>query len=136
MTTATVLTLFLAKAYGIYFLAAGLTGLLSKDRWAKVLDDLRASPALVYICGIFTFALGVALIHAHNIWLDPFAALISLFGWAAAAEGLILIVYPGPLLNLPTSIVRPQAVLAYSLIVLVLGAVLLLLGLTGRAGIA
>lgn len=132
--TAAVLTLFLAKALGVYMLAAGLSGLVSRTRWTAILDGLKQSPALCYITGVFVFALGVAMIIAHTIWTDPLAIVVSLFGWAAAIEGLILIVAPEPLLKFGASLVRPGGVVPFALFAIIAGIVLLLCGLIGRAG--
>lgn len=136
ITTSTVLTLSLAKAFGVYMIAAGLSGLLSRERWAGIIDEFNARPGLTYMSGVFVFVMGAAIIMAHNIWTDPLAIFISLIGWAAAAEGLILIAFPGPLLKWAISFVRPGAVKAFAIFTIVLGLVLLVLGFTGRAGVA
>lgn len=135
ITTVTVLTLSLAKAFGVYFIAAGLSGLLAPERWRAILDGFRQNAALSYISGVFVFALGAALVMVHNIWADPLAIVVTLVGWAAAIEGVILIVFPEPLLKWSVSFLRPGAVKIWAIAIIVIGAILLLLGLTGRAGI-
>jgi len=135
ITTSTVLTLSLAKAFGVYMIAAGLSGLVARERWQAILTNFREKAGLTYISGVFVFALGAAIIFVHNIWTDPLAILISLIGWVAAIEGLILIAFPEPLLKWAASFLRPGAVFAFAVFAMVLGAVLLLLGLMGRAGL-
>ncbi len=135
ITTATVLTLSLAKAMGVYFIAGGLSGLISRERWAAILDEFMARPALTFISGVFVFVLGAALVMLHNLWTDPLAIAVTLIGWAAAIEGLILVVYPDPLLKWAVNFVRPGAVRAFSVLTILLGAVFLALGFTGRAGL-
>jgi hypothetical protein len=135
ITTSTVLTLSLAKAFGVYMIAGGLSGLLARDRWEAILVNFREKAGLTYISGVFVFTLGAAIIMVHNIWTDPLAIFISLFGWVAAAEGLVLIAYPEPLLKWAASFVRPGAVRAFAIFTIVFGLVLLFLGLTGRAGL-
>ncbi|PQA88855.1 DUF2065 domain-containing protein [Marinicaulis flavus] len=135
MTTSTVLTLSLAKAMGFYFIAGGLSGFISRTRWAAILDEFIARPALTFISGVFVFVLGAALIMAHNIWTDPLAIAVTLIGWAAAIEGIVLVAYPDPLLRWAVKFVRPGAVRAFSVFTILLGAVFLALGFTGRAGL-
>lgn len=135
ITTSTVLTLSLAKAFGVYMIAGGLSGLLARDRWEAILVNFREKAGLTYISGVFVFTLGAAIIMAHNIWTDPLAIFISLFGWVAAAEGLVLIAYPEPLLKWSASFLRPGAVRAWAIGIVVVGALLILLGLIGRAGL-
>lgn len=136
ITTSTVLTLSLAKAFGVYMIAGGLSGLLARGRWEAILVNFREKAGLTYISGVFVFTLGVAIILAHNIWTDPLAVIVSLVGWVAAAEGLVLIAFPDPLLKWASSFVRPGAVKAFAVFTIVFGAVLLVLGLTGTAGLA
>ena len=135
ITTASVLTLALAKALGVYMIAAGLSGLFAPERWRVILDGLRASPALVYIAGVFTFALGTAIVMAHPLWTDPLAIVVTLLGWAAAIEGVVLIAKPDPLLDLGGSLLRAGAARAYAIVAMVAGVVLLIAGLIGRVGL-
>lgn len=135
ITTSTTLTLSLATAMGVYMIAGGLSGLLSRDRWRGILDEFMARPGLTYISGVAVFVIGVAIIMAHNIWTDPLAVVVSLIGWIAAIEGLVLIAYPDPLLKWSLSFVRPGAVKAFAVGTIVVGVVLLVLGLTGTAGV-
>jgi hypothetical protein len=134
ITTSTPLTLSLATAMGVSMIAGGLSGLISRERWRGIIDEFLARPGLTYISGVFVFVMGVAIILTHNIWTDPLAIIVTLIGWAAAIEGVILIAYPGPLLKWAISFVRPKAVLAFAIFTIILGAVLLVLGLTGTAG--
>lgn len=130
----TTLTLALAKAMGVYMIAAGISGFISPDRWRLILDQFRADAALTYISGAFVFALGVAIIMAHNIWTDPLSIAVTLIGWVAAIEGIVLIVMPKPLLDFSASLLRPGSTKIFAAFSLILGAVLLLAGLFGRAG--
>ncbi|MEE2691220.1 MAG: DUF2065 family protein [Pseudomonadota bacterium] len=134
LTVVTTLTLSLAKAMGVYMIAAGLSGFIAPDRWRQILDRFRADAALTYISGAFVFALGVAIVMAHNIWTDPLSGAVSLIGWVAAIEGIVLIVAPKPLLDVSASLMRPGATKLFAGFSLILGAALLLAGLFGRAG--
>ena len=135
ITVMTPLTLALAKALGVYMLAAGLSGLIAPTRWRAILDGLRASDALVYVTGVFTFALGATLVLLHTVWTDPLAIAVTLVGWAAAIEGVVLIAYPEPLLKLGASMLRPGIARPYAIVAIVIGAVFLFAGLFGRAGL-
>jgi hypothetical protein len=136
ITTSTVLTLSLAKAFGVYLIAGGLSGvLLGTARWQKILDEFQNNAAITFIAGVFVFCLGTAIVLAHNIWTDPLAIIISLLGWIAAIEGVILVAYPDPLLNLSAALMKPSFVKPWAVGVVFLGIAFLVLGLTGRAGI-
>jgi hypothetical protein len=134
ITTSTLLTLSLAKAMGVYMIAGGLSGvLLGLDRWTRILDAFQNDAAITYITGVFVFVLGAAIIMAHNVWTDPLAGFISLMGWVAAIEGVVLVAYPDPLLNWAQSIAKPAFIKTFAIMTIIVGAVVLALGLTGRA---
>ncbi len=128
------LTLTLAKAIGVYMIAAGLSGLFAPARWRAIVDDLRANAALTYFAGVAAFAIGSAIVIAHHVFTDVLGTVITLIGWAGVVEGLILIVWPKPLLDLGASLVRPAATRPIAIVAIVVGVVLLVLGITGRAG--
>jgi len=133
--TTTVLTLHLAKALGLYMVAAGISGLVSHGRWQRWMMDFGPESALTYVTGVVAFAIGVAIVIAHNIWSSPLAVIVTLVGWAAMIEGLILIAFPDPLVRIGTSLVRPGISKIFAIVSILIGAFLLLGGLIGRAGL-
>jgi hypothetical protein len=78
-----------------------------------------------------TFVIGGVLILAHNIWTDPIAVIVSLIGWVALIEGLLIMVIPRPLLGLSRRLVTNQR--AVSAFAIVVGALLITLSLVGDA---
>lgn len=131
-TTGSPLTLSLATAFGAFVLAAGVGCLVAREHWQRVMDDFEDSPATTYIAAVVVFLLGTTLILAHPYWTDPLAGFVTLMGWIAAIEGLVLIAFPGPLLALARGFVRPASVAAMGVFCLVFGALLLAAGLLGR----
>ncbi|MBA4092080.1 MAG: DUF2065 domain-containing protein [Sphingobium sp.] len=131
MDTISVLTLRLAEIIGLYMIVIGLSGLASPQRWRAVMDDLNRSPGLVVALGFAVFAVGGTLVLIHSIWTDPLAIIVSLIGYVALIEGATLLAVPGPLIRIghwSTNFIR-----TWALIALILGLLLFLAGLTGRA---
>ena len=131
MTTAIPLTLHLLVLVGIYELAAGVAGLTGQIKWTVMLDEFERSPALTFVTGFLTFAIGGTLILVHCVWTDPLAIIVSASGWIALAEGLLLMVMPGPLIAFSRRLVGNQRLI--SLLAAGFGLLLVLLGITGRA---
>ncbi len=129
------LTLTLAKAFGVYMVAGGLSGLIDRNRWTAIMDGFRANPALTYISGAVVFGFGATLVAVHNIWTDPLSVVITIFGWAAAIEGILLIAWPAPLMSFANFFVRPGMVLAFALFTVALGVFLVVGGMTGQVGV-
>lgn len=131
MTTATVLTLHLCVLIGLYMIAAGIGGVTGNARWDELVGELERSAGLLYLVGAFAFAVGALIVMIHNRWTDPLACLVSVVGWAALAEGLVVLAYPAAWLALARPMLRH--VRAVAIAAILLGALLLLAGLTGRA---
>ena len=131
MTTAIPLTLHLLVLIGLYELAAGLAGLTGRISWSALLDEFERSPALTFITGFAAFAVGGTLILVHCLWTDLLAVIVSLIGWIALAEGLLLMIMPGPLIAFSRRLVGDQKLI--SLLAAAFGLALILLGLIGRA---
>jgi hypothetical protein len=131
METASILTLRLAEAFGLYLLAIGAGALVAPDRWRAIGAELERSPGLALVTGVFTFALGAAIFGLHHSLTDPLAVIVTIAGAIGAVEGLLLIAVP----DLMVAIGRPFFAYprVWAMIVLALGAALLLAGLTGRA---
>ena len=136
ITTSTVLTLSLAKAFGAYMVAGGLSLFIGQTRWAGVLDEFRQRPGLTYLAGIVVYALGVVIIMVHNNWGDALAGFISLFGWGAMIEGLIIIAAPSLLLDIAQPMMKPVLMKIFAVAVIILGILLLIAGFTGTVAIA
>ena len=131
MTTAIPLTLHLAVLIGLYDLAAGIAGFTGAIKWGAVLDEFEKSPALTFVTEFMAFVLGGVLILAHNIWTDPLAVIVSLIGWIALVEGLLIMVIPRPLLGFSRRLITNQR--AVSVFAIIVGALLIVLGLVGHA---
>jgi hypothetical protein len=131
MDTMSVLTLRLAEILGLYMIVIGLGGLASPQRWRAVMDDLNRWPGLVVALGFAVFAVGGTLVLIHSIWTDPLAIIVSLIGYVALIEGATLLAVPGPLIRIGHWSIR--FIRIWAIVALVLGLLLFLAGLTGRA---
>jgi hypothetical protein len=131
MTTAIPLTLQLLILIGGYELAAGLAGFTGRINFQAMIEEFERSPSLTFMTGFIVYIIGGILVMAHSHWTDLLAIIVSAVGWIAVVEGLMIMVWPGPLLAFSRPFVRSQQ--AVSIFAMLLGIILILLGLTGRA---
>src|SRR5580765_7854786 len=108
MTTAIPLTLHLLVLIGLYELAAGIAGITGRVEWKAMTDEFVRSPSLSFVTGFMTFAIGGVMIMNHHHWTDPLAIIVSLVGWIALAEGLLIMALPEPLFAFSRRIVTHQ----------------------------
>lgn len=131
LDTISVLTLRLAEAIGLYMILIGVGALVSPQRWRATMDDLDRSPGLVIALGFAVFVTGTALVLVHHHMRDALAAIVTIIGHVALVEGALLLVVPGPLLKIGRWALGFTRV--WAIVALILGLLLFLAGLTGRA---
>jgi uncharacterized membrane protein YidH (DUF202 family) len=137
VVTFSVLTLTLAKAYGLYILVTGLSGLAAPLRWKAVIDDYQRSPALTYLTAVIVLGVGLTLVSIHSLWTDPVAIIVSLVGWMALVEGVALAAFPDGLMKFgAATVATPGRTRAWAIFAVILGAALLVAGLIGRADVS
>ncbi len=123
-------TQILAVFIGLYMVAAGIGFLTGRGSYATVIDDLRENTALGYVTGVFVFALGAAMVAVHNLWTGPLAIVVSLVGWGALIEGVLMLAIRRTFLGLVKVVpFTPAAMVPYGIAAIVLGAVLAIAGL-------
>lgn len=129
--TVTVLTLRLAEAIGLYCFAAGIGILIGPDRWRAIVEDMERLPALAYVSGAAAFAIGAAILIPHHILADPLAAIVTIIAVLILIEGLALLAVPQAFLALARPFLAAPRL--WGIAAIVIGALLFLAGLTGRA---
>ena len=130
--TFAVITIQLARAYGIGVIIVALAALLMPARMAVVFADFERSPALAFLSALFAIVLGLVMIVLHSLWTDLSAVLVSLLGWVVLAKGILLLAAPEGLLKIAGA-VSPSVVRLWGIIALILGAIYLAIGLTAHA---
>jgi hypothetical protein len=93
-------TQILGVIIGLYMVAAGIGLLTGRGSYATVIDELRDNTALGYLTSVFVFVLGAVIVAVHNHWTGPVAIVVSLVGWAALIEGVLMLAIRRPLLGL------------------------------------
>jgi len=88
------LTEILARIFGLYMLAVGIGLALNSADLPKMLEEMRQSALAFYLGGLIAFAIGAAVVSLHNDFSGPLAIFISLFGWVALAEGVVILAFP------------------------------------------
>lgn len=119
------LSIFLAKIFGAAYLAVGLGMLFNKKHYHKMFKDMMSNEVIYLFGGMLSLALGLVLILHHNCWVKDWTVIITLFGWIALLKGILLLVFPKIMPKLAKPFVKnEQNLMAWGLLVLVLGAVL------------
>ena len=87
------LSLFLAKAWGLYIVIITLALLIRKNTLHRLINSVQdTNTTLIY--SFLALIIGVLSILSHNIWSTDWRVLITLFGWVSFLKGLTLLLHP------------------------------------------
>lgn len=103
---------YLALLFGTYILAVSIPMIADQKRLVGVMKDFIDSPPLIFLTGILALIGGMSVICFHNIWTADWRSLITLFGWIALIEGVLLIMMPGPLLRFARLILKQSPLIS------------------------
>jgi len=87
----------LARLIGPYIIVIGIGLKSNQNVYRTIMVDFEKNQALIFITGIMTFIMGLAIVLFHNIWALDWRILITLFGWAGLIKGAWLIILPNSL---------------------------------------
>lgn len=88
------LSIFLAKAFCLYFLITGIALILNKQRYVDIYKDMTNKPALLVLAGVVATIIGIMLILSHNVWNFGWPVLITIAGWMSFLKGASLLLFP------------------------------------------
>lgn len=88
------LSLFLAKVFGLYMLAAGLLILVRRKAIMPAVAEFGESRALLLSIGLLELVAGIALLSAHMVFALDFRGLITFIGVWMIFEGILYAALP------------------------------------------
>lgn len=112
-------SILLAKLVGPMMLVLGLFVVLNPARMRRIGREFLDSDALIFISGVITLPVGLAIVVTHNVWAADWRALITLIGWIAIIAGAARLALPDAMktfgetmLEKPFMIAAPGALMA------------------------
>ncbi|MGC1761172.1 MAG: hypothetical protein WA742_17635 [Candidatus Cybelea sp.] len=88
------LTKFLARLLGLWIVLTMVSMIATRHSTLAAISGLFKDAPLMWITGVFTLLGGLALVLGHNRWSTALAAIVSFYGWAALAKGLLFLCLP------------------------------------------
>jgi len=117
-------SMLIAKLIGLIYLVIGLGLVFNPRYYHKMFDDLLNDAPLNYISGLISLISGFLLVVFHNIWINNWVVIITVFGWLLLCKGILLIVFPEIVKTISKGLFKTSsAFLVDGLIILILGLV-------------
>lgn len=88
------ISIFLAKALGLYFLIVGLAMIFNARKFKPLVIDLIKDPALMFLSGFLALIVGILLVVSHNIWVADWRVIITILAWLSLVKGVTRIMAP------------------------------------------
>ena len=90
-------TKFLAKLMGLWIVLTALGMIFNRQTTIATMNSLFADAPLMWITGVFTLLLGLAVVLTHNRWSGgALSVIVTLYGWIALIKGLLFVWLPAP----------------------------------------
>ena len=119
-------TNILAALIGLYFICGGFAILNDRKAMAGMMQSLNDQPVLGYLGGVMAFAIGGTILAVHSLWTGWLAGFVTLVGWVALVEGVLLIAARERFLGIVSKLDMDNRFgTVFSLGIIVLGGVLL-----------
>jgi uncharacterized membrane protein len=86
-------SIFLAKFWGWYLIIFFFILSFNPTRIRQIFEDLK-DQKFVILAAFMAIVTGLLNILFHNIWEPDWRLIVTLLGWTALGEGLLLFVFP------------------------------------------
>jgi len=122
-------SIMLAKFISPFIILIGVGMFCNINKYRQIAEDFQKNSALIYLTGLITFIMGLAILLFHNIWVADWRVIITVFGWLAFIKGALLIILPHTLIKMTNVYVKNiRLVVIPWIIMLAIGIFLLVKG--------
>jgi len=102
------ISIFLAKALGIYLIVLSFGMLMNRDKVMPALMGFLNNPGVLLFLGIPALILGTLSVISHNLWVEDWRVLITILGWSSLAKGITVVIFPELLIKLSKRWLKSQ----------------------------
>jgi len=123
------LSLFMAQFFGLYFIITSIVVFLRKKDIYKISEDIIKNKELTLVTGGMTTILGLFFVLSHNVWINGWPVIITIFSWMTLIKGVALMAMPEKaFLKFAKKIVTKKSIVTISFVMMVVGLYLLAIG--------
>ncbi len=85
---------YIAGLIGPVFCAIAAFMVIRRDAFADFARAAVSDRPLIFLAGILLLVAGLAIVHAHNLWVGDWRVIVTLLGWLAILGGLVRMFAP------------------------------------------
>jgi len=83
------LSIYLGKLIGLAWLIVGIALFSKPQDFQGTVKDVAKSNAIMTLISFIPLVVGLAIVIAHNIWVEHWIVLITIIGWLTLICGII-----------------------------------------------
>jgi uncharacterized protein YjeT (DUF2065 family) len=117
-------SIFIAQIIAVVYVLAGLGMLLNKAYYHKGINAMLKDSGFLLLGGMLSTVAGFLIITYHNIWVQDWTVIITIFGWLALIKGILFLVFPNKLDFITDMYKKQNMVNIAALVALVIGVIL------------
>jgi len=111
---------FIAGLMGPTMAVIAVSLLVNGGMVADLIDQMSANYSLIFISGIITLPVGLAIVIGHNVW-KGWPVIITVFGWIAVLAGVARILFAPHLAGLATGMATGTVMMVTAAVYFVIG---------------
>lgn len=88
-------SIFLAKAFGIYFLVMSVALFFRRQQLEMAIQELVKRLDAQLVLAVMTLILGILLVLFHNVWVANWRVVITILAWLTLLKGVLRVLFLG-----------------------------------------
>ena len=84
----------IARVICIIYLAVGIGLIFNRSYYIDAFKKILHDKTYLLLGGWVATALGMALVHVHNLWVNDWRLLITIISWIILIKGVMLLAFP------------------------------------------
>jgi len=120
------ISIFFAQFFGWYMVIMGLLILVKGKVFLEELLKMVENKSFLLLSGYLTLFLGLTTVILHNVWVEDWRVIITIFGWLTLIKGVLLIGFSNYYLKIAAYFVNKSMLIRIlSITIIPLGALLI-----------
>lgn len=126
------LSLFLAKALGLYTVIICLAALMWRGRMDTAMRQFEQSKEMFgFLAGAIALMVGLLVVLSHNVWEPNWRGLVTLFGWISILKGILRLFFVDSTMRFSKKLLASNMYVPVMVFFLLIGLYLTYVGFTG-----
>lgn len=113
------ISIFLAQAFGLYFLIGGVALLMNQELTNGLIKKFSSHADDVAMGGFIALIIGIPLVLVHNVWEGTWQIVVTIIAWLTFLKGVVRVFAPRAVTVWSQSLGKQPGVLRIMLLLMI-----------------